>query len=184
MNHDHKILDHASTLVDILRWRSAHQPDRLAYVFLKDGEVEESRYTYAELDRKAKTIAAHLMSQSKPGDQGFIAISGRTRIHRCLFWMPLRRHHRGSPPIPRAENRSLGRIEGIVRDADAHFTLTTSQIRSDIERSFAEDPVLAGMHIVSTDRLDEDAAEAWSEPTLSRDTLAFLQYTSGIDGNA
>ena len=47
-----------STLVEILHWRALHQLDRMAYIFLKDGETEEAHLTYADLDRRARAIGA------------------------------------------------------------------------------------------------------------------------------
>ena len=51
-------VDH-STLVDLLGWRAANQPDRLGYTFLANGEEEEINLTYAELDFNARAIAGH-----------------------------------------------------------------------------------------------------------------------------
>ena len=59
MNQNHKLPPH-STLVEILRWRSQHQPDRHAYTYLKDGEIEKDRVSYAQLDRKVRSVAAAL----------------------------------------------------------------------------------------------------------------------------
>jgi len=52
----------AYTLDEILRYRAQEQPDRLAYIFLEDGETESGRLTYSELDHKARVIAAELQS--------------------------------------------------------------------------------------------------------------------------
>ena len=62
----------ASTLVDILRWRAIHQPDHTAYVFLEDGEIEEARLTYAELDKKARAVAAHLLQSNGKGERALL----------------------------------------------------------------------------------------------------------------
>ena len=37
-----------TTLVDLLRWRARHEPDRLAYIYLKDGVASEHQLTYAK----------------------------------------------------------------------------------------------------------------------------------------
>ncbi|MFM7793742.1 MAG: AMP-dependent synthetase, partial [Microcystis panniformis] len=55
-------LNKFSTLVELLRYRASSQPERIAYIFLRDGEIEEARLTYGELDQKARAIAAHLQS--------------------------------------------------------------------------------------------------------------------------
>lgn len=55
------------TLVEILRRRSAEQPERIAYTFLPNGLGEETNVTYRELDRQARRIAAHLAALAPPG---------------------------------------------------------------------------------------------------------------------
>lgn len=46
-----------STLVELLRYRAGTQPERIAYIFLRDGETEEACLTYGELDHNARAIA-------------------------------------------------------------------------------------------------------------------------------
>jgi len=48
------------TLVDILLYRAQNQPDRQAYIFLENGEIDSGSLTYGELDRQARAIASHL----------------------------------------------------------------------------------------------------------------------------
>src|SRR3712207_7005550 len=43
-----------TTLVDLLRLRAAEQPERWAYSFLADGEAEQVRLGYGELDLRAR----------------------------------------------------------------------------------------------------------------------------------
>ena len=61
-----------STLVELLRWRARHQPERRAYTFLVDGEVAEVSLTYAELDRQARSIAAYLQSLGATGERALL----------------------------------------------------------------------------------------------------------------
>src|SRR5918995_5182411 len=50
------------TLIDLLGWRAAHQPEREAYTFLGDGEAEERSVNYRELERQARSVASRLQS--------------------------------------------------------------------------------------------------------------------------
>src|SRR5258707_6668856 len=47
-----------TTLVEVLRSRAERQGEDLAYTFLLDGETAEANTTYAELDRRARGLAA------------------------------------------------------------------------------------------------------------------------------
>ena len=49
-----EISRNSSIGVDLLRYRCLHQPDQLAFTFLKDGETESDRLTYSELDVAAE----------------------------------------------------------------------------------------------------------------------------------
>jgi acyl-CoA synthetase (AMP-forming)/AMP-acid ligase II len=43
---------------ELLRWRSAQQPHQVGYTFLADGQLGEQSFTYRDLDRRARSIAA------------------------------------------------------------------------------------------------------------------------------
>ena len=51
------------TLPEILRMRAEHIPDETAFIFLRDGEEDEEKITYKELDDAALTIAQRLTSK-------------------------------------------------------------------------------------------------------------------------
>ena len=55
-------------VADILRWRAEHSGSRRAFTpFLIDGEEEGPHLTYAELHRRAQSIAALLQTEVDPG---------------------------------------------------------------------------------------------------------------------
>ena len=171
----------APSFVHILRWRALHQPEDLAYVFLEDGEIEAERFTYAELDLRARAIAAHLMTLNGRGERALLLYpAGLDYIAAflgCLYAGVI-----AVPAYPPRNNRSLKRIDAIVSDAQATFTLTHSQTLSNIQRKFEGDPVLSAMTLIATDTLPLANAENWTQPEITKDDLAFLQYTSGSTG--
>src|SRR6202158_3015913 len=59
----------ATTLVEILSWRAALQPEGRAYTFLLDGEAEELQLSYGELDSQARAIAVRLAAVAAVGDR-------------------------------------------------------------------------------------------------------------------
>ena len=61
-----------STLIEILNHRAKNQPNRTAYIFLQNGEIETTRLTYQELDRKARAIAAYLYKLEAKGQQALL----------------------------------------------------------------------------------------------------------------
>ncbi len=60
-------LPHCSTLVELLRHRASEDPDRTALTFLADAGTVKASLTYAQLDHKARAIAAMLQSRGLGG---------------------------------------------------------------------------------------------------------------------
>jgi len=50
----------ARTIIEVVRWRAVHEPDRKGYGFLRDGLAESLTLGYASLDRQARSIAVAL----------------------------------------------------------------------------------------------------------------------------
>jgi acyl-CoA synthetase (AMP-forming)/AMP-acid ligase II len=61
-----------ANLIELLRARSAEHGPRIAFRFLADGETEESRLTYGELELRARSIAAALAPQAAAGDRALL----------------------------------------------------------------------------------------------------------------
>src|SRR5947209_2492251 len=60
------------TIVDLLAVRAGDDPDRVAYRYLADGEVESARVTYAGLTQAAKAIAAALQEKNAIGERALL----------------------------------------------------------------------------------------------------------------
>lgn len=170
-----------STLVELLRWRATHQPEKLAYTFLVDGKTEGTQLTYAELDREVRAIAALLQQHNAKGErvlllypQGIEVIAAFLgSLYAGAIAIPV------PPPDASRLKRTLPRLQAIVKDAQATFVLTTERIRSILESAGLEFPEFAEMTWIATEEVDPALADQWQSPEVTADTLAYLQYTSG-----
>src|SRR5262249_44812955 len=83
------------------------------------------------------------------------------------------------PPEASRLKRTASRLAAIADDARASIVLTTSKIVEMIER--AEAPLFGDPTIrwLATDRIADAPADEWSEPGISGESLAYLQYPSG-----
>ncbi len=170
-----------STLVDLLGYRAQNQSDQTAYTFLQDGEIEAGRLTYKELELKARAIAAKLQNLNTtvssalllypPGLEFIAAFFG------CLYAGVV-----AVPAYPPRPNQNISRLQAIVVSSQATVALTTISLLGNIERREPVNPELTALHWLATDNIASDLAEAWQEPFVKSDTLAFLQYTSGSTG--
>ena len=171
-------LKDVSTFFEVLKWRALRQPGRLAYLYLVDGEREESRLTYAELDQRARAIGAELQLLGLSGERvlllypsGLDFVAG---FFGCLY--------AGAVAVPVClprPNRSLTRIQAIVADARVTASLTTASTYQRLKTLIAETSGLDSLKWLLTDRLGSQAASKWREPHITGNAQAFLQYTSG-----
>jgi amino acid adenylation domain-containing protein len=169
------------TLLEVLVGRAATGPERPAFRFLGDGESPETTITYAELDRQARNIAAHLQEQAKPGGRalllyqpGLAYIAG---FFGCIYagLIPVPAY----PPTRNRLGRHTARLPHLLRDSEPALVLTTLDLQPQISRLLSDFPV-AG-RCLATDVLP--AVSGWSLPALNRHSTALLQYTSGSLGN-
>jgi len=171
-----------STLVDILRYRTLHQPNKIAYTFLVDGETEEEVHlTYEALDARARAIAAQLQSLGARGERALLlypqGLEFIAAFFGCLYAGVV-----AVPAYPPRANQSVLRLSAIVADAQAAIALTNVTVLSSIQQKLTQSPELQNLHWLATDDISSDSVPSWQEVALSNDTLAFLQYTSGSTG--
>ncbi|MCC5622120.1 condensation domain-containing protein, partial [Nostoc sp. CHAB 5715] len=171
-----------TSLVELLHWRAVLKPEQKAYSFLLDGEVEASYFTYGELDRQARSIAALLQSCGvKSGERGLLlyppGLEFIAAFFGCLYAGVI-----AVPAYPPRPNQSLSRLQTVVADAQAAIALTTTTVFANIERQFAQYPSLQTLLLLTTDNITTDLAYSWQQPSINSDRLAFLQYTSGSTG--
>lgn len=173
--------DKNSTLVDVLRRRAENQGDRLAYIFLIDGDNDEVRINYKELDLQARAIGAFLQGLNAWGERTLLLfVPGLEYI--AAFFGSL---YAGAiavpayPPDPTRLSRTLPRLQAIVKDSGAKFVLTTQPILQIGKTLFAQAPQLKNLHWIAIDDLNEDKKNTWKDPMVKGEDLAFLQYTSG-----
>ncbi|HIK04815.1 MAG TPA: fatty acyl-AMP ligase [Trichormus sp. M33_DOE_039] len=178
-----------STFVELLQYRAEKQPEKIAFTFLENGEREAGSFTYHSLDQQAKAIAYQLQLTQKTGDGVPPTVGDRALLlyppglefiaafFGCLFAGVV-----AVPAYPPRRNQNLSRLLAIVADAQATVILTTKSLLPQLQEWFSQSAELAAIQLSATDDVDSNLAANWQPPQLSKDTLAFLQYTSGSTG--
>jgi len=169
-----------SSLVQLLRWRSANQHDQVAFIYLPNGEEEESCLTYGELDYQAQTIATALQASYEPGTRALLLYPPGLEFIKAFFGclyagviaIP------AYPPHPARLNRTLPKLQAITLDAEPAVVLTTSKLLASTDPLFQQSLLFKKKHWLATDSLANETLSEWRVPIRS-DDLAFLQYTSG-----
>jgi 8-amino-7-oxononanoate synthase len=170
-----------SNLVELVRFRAHHQSDDLAFAYLADGDDERIDMTYGELDRHARTIGAWLQSKGLAGQRALLlyppGLEFITAFFGCLYAGAV-----AVPVYPPRRNRSLDRIQAVVQSCDAKAALTTQVVKDRVAPLIDETPELREFPWLASCDAPKGVEEQWEKPSLTADTLAFLQYTSGSTG--
>src|SRR6516164_2619747 len=169
---------HCSTLVELLRFRTAKQPDKIAYTFLMDGDRQEIPMTYAELDRQARKVAGKLQSLGAAGERALLLYPPGLEYISAFFGC-LYAGVTAMPAFPPRPNRPMPRLQGMVGDAKVKVALASSAVLDNLEQRFTHAPELRDLCWLNTENVPDSFEADWTPPAISRDSLAFLQYTSG-----
>ena len=170
-----------SNLIELLQHRALHQGEDIGFRFLVDGEQELIEWSYANLDRKARAIAAALQAMNLEGERALLLYpSGLDFV--AAFFGCLYAGVTAVPAYPPRRNRNMARIDAIANDAEAKVALTTSEVLERVRTMIGDTPALQQLRWRASDQWDSSLADQWKRPEVHGDTLAFLQYTSGSTG--
>jgi acyl-CoA synthetase (AMP-forming)/AMP-acid ligase II/acyl carrier protein len=165
-----------NTMVDLLAHQAVERQDATACVFLDD-QGHEVAITYAQLDRRARAIAAELQQRASRGDRVLLVFPAGVEFISAFFGCL----YAGVVAVPATypkRRRPLPRMNRIAVDCGAHLVLTTTQTLETIDIQQV-DPEVGHLDWIATDTIDSEMACHWNAPNVEETDLAFLQYTSG-----
>ena len=175
----------AQTLVEVLEWHAARNPDRRHVTVLQDESTVLATMTYGELSMAARAVAAGLIARDiVPGDRVALMLPTGTDFFTAFFGIL----YTGAVPVPIYPPMQLSQLEdylrrqaGILRNAQARILVTVPEALrlGGLLRGLV--PSLSA--IESVGNLTVATAPA-ALPTL-RDpaATALIQYTSGSTGD-
>ncbi|MFF3444701.1 fatty acyl-AMP ligase [Streptosporangium sp. NPDC002721] len=164
------------------------------------GRREKSARTmdYAELDERARSVAAVLQRRCEPGDRVAVLCPHEpgyvVAFLACLYAGVI------AVPLYAPEAlRSNERLRSVMGDCAPRCVLTVSAVRPSVQRLLDEMGGMGGMggtndvggtdgtdgppaHLVCVDEVSPEEAGSWRRPPMRPDDVAYLQYTSGSTG--
>ena len=165
------------TLVDLLRFRAESSPSRIVYRFLPGENREEQRVTYAELDARAKSLAARIRESAASGDRVLLLVPPGldyvAAYFACLYAGTI-----AVPAYPPHPRRPDPRIPAIVADCQPSVALTSEALLSRRDQWAGGDDRLASLRWIAADDAT-DASTVWTDAGVRNTDVAMLQYTSG-----
>jgi acyl-CoA synthetase (AMP-forming)/AMP-acid ligase II/thioesterase domain-containing protein/acyl carrier protein len=170
-----------TTLVEVLRRRATEQPDRVSFVFLKDGESEEASLSHASLDMRARSIGAWLSAISGAGERALLLYPSGLEFVAALFGC----FYGGLTAVPAYplesanSKRAVSRLRTIVQSARPIVALTDAASLRVVKELIPTYPDLKDIRWISTEEIPDELASEWQCPAATAEAIAVLQYTSG-----
>ena len=170
-------------LIRVLRRHADERPRQPACVHLLNGQGDHASLTYAQLDRRARAIAARLQDMGFAGQCVLLVyppgLDFITAFFGCLYAGCV-----AVPTCPPHRHRMLERFQAVAADAGARIALSNApgaaQFQARMEaRKSGQAATSSQLSWLATDEIPDALAERWQEPAIAPDTLAMLQYTSG-----
>ncbi|MGD0463707.1 MAG: aminotransferase class I/II-fold pyridoxal phosphate-dependent enzyme [Tepidisphaeraceae bacterium] len=168
-------------LIRVLYHHARERPDEPAFVYLLDGQSEDVVLTNAQVDRRARAIAARLQDMGLAGQRVLLAyphgLDFVTGFFGCLY--------AGCVAVPTylPHRRTLSRFGAIVADAGARLVLSTGatavQFQAMTGLGSGQTETAAPIPWLAADEIPDALAEQWKMPIIAPETVAMLQYTSG-----
>ena len=180
-----------ATLLDLVRTLASPASgvsDHPAFTYLDDGKSVSGELTYAELDERARRLAAQIQRRTRKGDRVLLALAPCFEyviaFYACVYAGVI-----AVPTVSVANARTLNRLRLMVEDSEPALALTLGAVL----RTLDESPggrdarqTLRNLPWLSVDlpQADHelDPGAEWEVPALSGDDVVFLQYTSGSTG--
>src|SRR4029077_3810504 len=171
------------SFVALLRHRATAQPRETGFLFLRDNNPENDLdlLSYAQLDEKARAIAAVLQQSGEPGQRVLLlhqpGVDFVAAFYGCLYAGAIAvttyPAHRGRL------KQSLPKICELLKDAQCNTILTTADIAPLFNTAWKEVVGSISPLVIASDAISSAEADKWRNQAAARDTVAFLQYTSG-----
>lgn len=168
------------SVAELLRRRAAERPTQAAFVFIPESDAAnrdaEVVWTYAELDRRARAVAAELSRVAAPGERAVLVFPPGLDFIAAFFGCL----YAGVLPVPATypkPRRPSSRLDAIVADCKPLLALTTSETLGMMQLD-EQAPGVRALEWIAVDRCRD--ADAFQQPVVrATSDPAFLQYTSG-----
>nr|WKN34989.1 fatty acyl-AMP ligase [Tunicatimonas sp. TK19036] len=159
----------------------SNHPEKIAYIFMVDGETQEQSITFQELIQKSSQLARKLSDLTNSGDRVILAyppgLEYIIAFYACLYQGLI-----AVPAYP-PHHKDINRISGIIKDSEATLVLCSEEVHQLVtgDSRFTESfrTISPDLRWVATYGLSSGEKYVKPSVNVSAEDTAFLQYTSG-----
>lgn len=177
------------SVVELLEFNAYTSPNGIAYTFIVDEKKAES-ITYLELSNKVKLIAAHLQEKVQPGERAILlyppGIDFISGFLGCLYAQVI-----AIPVYPPTNINLIEKLKKILKNSEPKIIIGNSKTKRSLDilnkLKFSTSPSdgspTDNIPFLITDTLSAVPENRWKKACPDKDSVAFLQYTSGSTGD-
>ena len=176
------------TIVAVAQKRAEAHPDRDYLIFLEDGDDQEVRVNYGQLDQAARQVAGWMQKRGlQKGDRALVILPNSVEFvkvfYGCLYGgilaVPL-----SEPAGPQQMQSYLETFVPTLQSSRPKMLITTPLLVAFLTEQLPPQlkDLFAFITIVSDQEILADTAVEPDLPALAPGDVAYLQYTSGSTG--
>ncbi|AKM45301.1 AMP-binding protein [Burkholderia contaminans] len=166
----------AVSFADVLRFRAETTPDEFAYGYLGFGRMPDRVMRYADIHRRALSIAHEIVTHGQPGAPVLLIFPSAADFIEAFFAC-LYSGRMAVPALPPRTEKERRRLLSITRDCAPALALCGDGEMAAVHAAL-RDAGIAPPPCREVGALP-DCASAPALPDIPPDGIAFLQYTSG-----
>ncbi|RQR47791.1 AMP-binding protein [Burkholderia sp. Bp9126] len=166
----------AVSFADVLRFRAETTPDEFAYGYPGFGRMPDRVMRYADMHRRALSIAHEIVAHGRPGDPVLLIFPSAADFIEAFFAC-LYAGRMAVPALPPRTEKERRRLLSITRDCAPALALCGDGEMAAVLAAL-QDAGIAPPPCREVGALP-DCANAPTLPDVAPDSIAFLQYTSG-----
>ncbi|MEE9242507.1 MAG: AMP-binding protein, partial [Mycobacterium sp.] len=175
-----KFPDDGNLIRHVERWAKV-RGEKLAYRFVdfsteRDGV--ERDLSWAAFGARNRAIGARLQQVTEPGDRVAI-LCPQNLEYLIAFFGTLYSGRIAVPLFDPSEPGHVGRLHAVLDDCSPSTILTTTAAAEGVRKFFRSRPAKERPRVIAVDAVPDEVGATWEPVEVDRDTIAYLQYTSG-----
>jgi fatty acid CoA ligase FadD32 len=172
--------DNGNLVRHVERWANV-RGDKLAYRFIdfsteRDGV--ERDLNWADFGARNRAVGARLQQVTQPGDRVAI-LCPQNLDYLVAFFGTLYAGRIAVPLFDPNEPGHVGRLHAVLDNCHPSAILTTTDAAEGVRKFFRSRPAKERPRVIAVDAVPDDVGATWESVDVNRETIAYLQYTSG-----